>query len=100
MAKEMNTLVDVQNLKLHFPLRVHRTNSLRDVFVHTVKSPIESLTKVPQYLEILSDVSLKISKGDRVALIGVNGTGKTTLCRAIAGFYKPTGGAINTAGKI
>ncbi len=93
-------LVEVKNLKLHFPLRVHRSSSFRDVFVQAVRHPVQTFTKVPQLLEILTDVNLTISKGDRIALIGVNGTGKTTLCRAIAGFYKPTGGTILQAGKI
>jgi ABC-2 type transport system ATP-binding protein len=93
-------LIEVKNLKLHFPLRVHRTSALRDVFVQSVRHPVQTLTRVPQLLEILTDVNLTISKGERVALIGVNGTGKTSLCRAIAGFYTPTGGSITRSGKI
>jgi ABC-2 type transport system ATP-binding protein len=94
------TLVEVKNLKLHFPLKVHRSSSLRDVFVQSIRNPVQTFTSVPQLLEILTDVSLTISKGERIALIGVNGTGKTSLCRAIAGFYKPTRGEIHRHGKI
>ena len=41
---------------------------------------------------ILYDVSFNITRGDKVALIGYNGLGKTTLMRIIAGTRQPTGG--------
>ena len=41
---------------------------------------------------VLHDVSFSISRGDKVALIGYNGLGKTTLMRIIAGTRQPTGG--------
>ena len=41
---------------------------------------------------ILQDVSFNVTRGDKVALIGYNGLGKTTLMRIIAGTRRPTGG--------
>lgn len=48
---------------------------------------------------ILSDVGLKINRGDRVAICGKSGSGKTTIARLIAGFYEPTEGNIYYSGK-
>ena len=42
----------------------------------------------------LSDIDLKIGRGEFVSLIGPSGCGKTTLLRVIADLEKPTGGAI------
>ena len=42
----------------------------------------------------LDDVSFKINPGERVALIGKVGSGKTTLQKLIMGLYQPTSGAI------
>ena len=38
--------------------------------------------------EVLSDVSLKIEKGKKVALVGPSGGGKTTICHLLPNFYK------------
>ena len=43
---------------------------------------------------ILKDISVTIHKGDKIALIGDNGVGKTTLLKIIAGFIKPTRGTL------
>ena len=42
--------------------------------------------------KVLDGISFNIARGDKVALIGYNGLGKTTLMRIIAGTRKPTGG--------
>lgn len=41
---------------------------------------------------VFSDISFRITRGDKVALIGYNGLGKTTLMRIIAGTKTPTRG--------
>lgn len=48
----------------------------------------------------LSDISLSLAVGDRVALIGANGAGKTTLLRTMAGIYEPVRGEVTTRGRI
>lgn len=42
--------------------------------------------------EILSHVNLQINRGDKVAIVGYNGMGKTTLLRLLAGVRQPTSG--------
>ena len=47
----------------------------------------------------LRDVSLKINPGEKLALVGENGTGKSTIVRLILGLDKPTSGKILINGK-
>lgn len=42
----------------------------------------------------LTDVSLKLKRGEILALLGENGAGKSTLIKTLAGIYKPDGGEI------
>ena len=42
----------------------------------------------------MKNLSFKIHKGERIALVGHNGAGKTTLIKLICGFYHPTEGEI------
>lgn len=45
-----------------------------------------------------SNIDLKIGEGELVALIGINGVGKSTLLRSLSGVQKPLGGEIFIAG--
>lgn len=47
--------------------------------------------------DIFSGISLSIPRGARVAIVGPNGIGKTTLLRILVGFDEPSGGSINHA---
>ena len=50
-------------------------------------------------LPVLNDVSIRVEKGEFVALIGPNGVGKTTLMRAISGVLAPSAGTIGFLGR-
>lgn len=50
-------------------------------------------------VQVLWDVSLKVDKGEVVAVVGANGSGKTTLLRTISGLMKPLSGSIKFLGK-
>jgi ATP-binding cassette subfamily F protein 3 len=49
---------------------------------------------------VLSRLNLRIDPDDRIALLGRNGNGKTTLARLLAAQLKPMDGAMNASGKM
>ncbi len=58
-----------------------------------------SLT-LPDGRVLLDDVSFRVGEGATVALVGANGTGKTTLLRLIAGDVAPSAGTIARSGGL
>ena len=58
---------------------------------------VEKLTKSYGELRVLRDVTLKIEAGQRVAVVGTNGIGKTTLLRSIMGEVAVEHGAVKWA---
>ncbi|ONI80291.1 multidrug ABC transporter permease [Saccharothrix sp. ALI-22-I] len=47
---------------------------------------------------VLRDIDLELGAGERVALVGASGAGKTTLAKLIAGVHEPTSGSITLGG--
>ena len=48
----------------------------------------------------VNDLSMKIDKGEIVALIGPNGAGKTTAFNVVTGVYQPTNGQVLFNGEV
>ncbi|MBW1965621.1 MAG: ABC transporter ATP-binding protein [Deltaproteobacteria bacterium] len=53
----------------------------------------------PNGNQVLKGLSLRLEEGDKIGLLGENGTGKTTLFHIILGLLKPSKGEINIFGK-
>jgi ATPase subunit of ABC transporter with duplicated ATPase domains len=49
---------------------------------------------------LMSDVSFRVDKGDKIGLVGRNGAGKTTLTRMLSGDGQPASGSITSSGPI
>ena len=47
----------------------------------------------------LVDFTLRVAPGETVALLGPSGSGKSTALNALAGFVRPTSGAVRLAGR-
>ncbi|MFJ5923083.1 ABC-F family ATP-binding cassette domain-containing protein [Kitasatospora sp. NPDC092948] len=61
---------------------------------------IESVTKVYGTRALLDGVSLGVSEGDRIGVVGRNGDGKTTLIRMLAKLEEPDSGRITHSGGL
>ncbi len=60
---------------------------------------LRGLSKKFGALEALGDIELRVSPGERLAVLGSNGAGKTTLFNCITGDFLPTTGSIRFFGE-
>lgn len=91
----------LRNCSLDLPIYGTINRSLKgSVMAAATGGRIAPASKHVTVVQALKDVSLEILPGDRVGLMGHNGSGKTSLLRMLAGIYEPTSGAIQVRGKV
>ncbi|MDU3398024.1 MAG: ABC-F family ATP-binding cassette domain-containing protein [Clostridiales bacterium] len=61
---------------------------------------IDKITKVFAERKILDHASFSLQEGEKIGVIGINGTGKTTLLKMLAGMEEPDEGTITTANHV
>jgi len=88
----MSSTIKVKNISLKRPVRNYFTY---------FENIINFVSKKTTYKSILSDINFEFSTGDKVAIIGDNGSGKTSLLRILSNIYIPnTGSVINNANTL
>jgi len=60
---------------------------------------VDNLTFCYNGLEVISDISFSVGKGDYLGIAGPNGSGKSTLIKNILGILQPQKGCVNIFGK-
>jgi len=68
-------------------------STVQDVMIETSR-----LTRFFGTRKAIEGVTFSVNRGDTVALLGTNGSGKTTTMRILCGYLPPTGGAASVAG--
>lgn len=88
-------MIDVQNVSMRFNLAKEKTDTIKEYFVKLLKGKL-----MFNEFYALKDVSFSVEPGESVALIGRNGSGKSTMLKAIAGVMKPSNGTVSVYGSV
>ena len=92
---KLENAIEVKDVSMCFNLSREKVDSIKEYVIKLLKHQL-----FYEEFWALNDVSFEIRKGDSVGLIGMNGSGKSTMLKIIAGVLKPTKGTVETAGTI
>ena len=90
----MTNLITAKNISKVYPFINTASNRFKSLISILFNKTIEDGSKV------LSNINLKIKKGESLAIIGKNGAGKSTLLKIISGVISATSGQVSVKGKI
>ncbi len=92
----MNNAVDVENVSMRFNLAQECVDNLKEWVVRRLKGNMSPKDE----FWALRDISFSIPHGDTFALVGSNGSGKSTMLKIISGIIAPTKGRVQVNGSI
>ena len=87
--------VKVDHVTMRFNLSKEKVDNLKEYAIKFVKGQLHY-----NEFQALKDVSFTVNKGDRLGILGLNGAGKSTILKVIAGVYKPSEGHVERHGKM
>jgi len=90
----------VENISVTFPVYGATSRSLKNTLIaSTTGGRVMTDVRERVSIQALTDFSLHVNHGERVALIGHNGAGKSTALRVINGIYEPQVGRVLISGR-
>ncbi len=91
MEKMENPVVTTQKIKLKFDIKAQSVDLVLD---------IKNLSKTFEDKLLFKDLNLKVYRGERIGLIGKNGTGKSTLLKIINNLEKASSGEFKIGERV
>ena len=95
MEQQTLPLVEVNDVSMRFNLAQEKTETLKEYTVKLLKGKL-----MFNEFYALKNVSFTVDRGEAVALIGRNGSGKSTMLKVIAGVMYPSLGSCTVRGSI
>lgn len=87
--------IRLEGVSIRFNMSRERVDSIKEYVIRAMKRQLFF-----DEFWALRDVSLEIRKGEVFGLVGLNGAGKSTILKTVAGVLKPTRGTVETHGSI
>ena len=93
--KSDEVVISVQDVSMMFNMSDERIDNLKEYLIKLIKHQV-----MFKEFWAVRDISFEIKKGERVGLIGLNGSGKSTTLKIVSGVLKPTKGRVSVKGNI
>lgn len=95
LAPESDIAIAAENITMVFNMSGEKIDNLKEYIIRFFKRQLEI-----KKFNALSDVTIKVNRGEKVGLIGLNGSGKSTMLKIVSGVLKPTSGMVSVKGSI
>ncbi len=92
---DKRVMVDVDHVTIRFNLASQKIDNLKEYFIKFIKGEL----MFQEFLAV-QDISFQVREGEAWGLIGSNGSGKSTMLKAISGIIKPYKGTITVNGNV
>ena len=97
----MNPSINLENVSVSFPIFNVKAQSLKNKIIKSVMGNITSYNQDKVvHIVALKNINIKIESGEKIGVIGGNGSGKSTFLRLCSRIYEPSTGRINIKGDI
>lgn len=90
-----DSIIEVNGVTMRFNLAEEKTDTIKEYLVKLVTGKLHF-----NEFYALKNVSFEVKRGEAVALIGKNGSGKSTMLKILAGVLYPTEGTVTVNGSI
>lgn len=87
--------VEVKNVSMMFNKSKEKVDNFKEYMIRLIKRQL-----MFEEFWALQEISFVIKKGEAVGLIGLNGSGKSTILKIIAQVMKPTSGSVKVTGIV
>lgn len=101
MEKTKNPVVSVSHISKKYckALKQSMNYAVTDMVRHFFRVPTPTKLRKGEFWA-LDDINFELQKGDFLGVLGINGSGKSSLLRILSGIYPPDQGKIQVHGKL
>lgn len=92
---EKQVMIDVDHVTVRFNLSNQKVDNLKEYVIKILKREL-----LFQEFLAVKDVSFQVRAGEAWGLVGTNGSGKSTMLKAISGILKPYKGSVTVNGSV
>ena len=94
-GENLENIIEVKNVSMKFNMSKEKIDSLKEYVIKFLKRQL-----MFEEFIALKDVSFDVKEGDVLGIVGLNGSGKSTMLKVISGIMKPSSGSVTVNGSV
>jgi ABC-2 type transport system ATP-binding protein/lipopolysaccharide transport system ATP-binding protein len=92
--------ISLKNVSVEYKIYNSKNRSFRQKILNSVGGLVNAGLDGTTVISAIKNINLELRSGDRIALIGHNGSGKSTMLKMLSGIYEPVSGVAEISGRV